>query len=466
MLTIIIVKIVFSFYVSLLITHGKQPLYFFREPIINFQFLITIAFIFLLSVIFLRLYKVTMFYGGYIRNILKVIISLFIISFVTFLVQLLYPNYLLSDYSVFLMLPISALLLMFSKGIFFLFLKKVNFKYALVCGPKGEAEAISKKILFDKSQFTLLKYVVYDSFVLIKIEVLYKYIDEVDAVYLTEKLSSEIKDAIISYCFKTQKPYFLVPKLYELALNKSTIAQISDTLVFGVKGLGLTLEQRFLKRAFDIIVSLILSVVLFPLMMIIGFIIKLYDKGPVLFKQKRMTRNNKVFTLYKFRSMIPDAEKNTGAIQAERHDKRITPIGKVLRATRMDELPQLINVIKGDMSLVGPRALRVEEINEFANKDPEFIYRLNVKAGVTGYAQTMGKYYTHFKDKLHFDILYIVNYSFFNDIVIIFETLRSIFDPSSAEGVFHQSSLIDCLCDEKIKFQYLESESILCLTEK
>ena len=164
--------------------------------------------------------------------------------------------------------------------------------------------------------------------------------------------------------------------------------------------------------------------------------------------------------------MIPDAERLTGAVQASKNDNRITPFGKLLRATRLDELPQLINVIKGEMSLVGPRALRVEEIEEFAKKDAEFVYRLNVKAGVTGYAQIMGRYYTHFRDKLHFDIFYIINYSFFNDLVIILQTIRSIFDPKSSEGLSQKLSLAESLDQFGLKLVDSKNDHIKLIEKK
>ena len=405
-----------------------------------------------------------MFYGGYLRNGIKVILCLLLVALLTVIAQLIYPNYPYSLMASGVMIPIAFSFLAIFKGLFYLFLRKFHIKYALVCGPKKEADAIAKKVLFDDTRFTQLKYVIYDTND--DLSCLYTYIDEVDSVYLTEKLSPETKNLIISYCFKTQKPYFLVPKLYELALNSSAISQVSDTLVFSIKGLGLSVEQRVIKRIFDLVVSLPLAIILLPFMLIIALIIKLYDGGPVFFKQKRMTRFNKPFILYKFRSMIPDAERLTGAVQASKNDNRITPFGKLLRATRLDELPQLINVIKGEMSLVGPRALRVEEIEEFAKKDAEFVYRLNVKAGVTGYAQIMGRYYTHFRDKLHFDVFYIINYSFFNDLVIILQTVRSIFDPKSSEGLSQKLSLAESLDQFGLKLVDSKNDHIKLIEKK
>jgi lipopolysaccharide/colanic/teichoic acid biosynthesis glycosyltransferase len=133
--------------------------------------------------------------------------------------------------------------------------------------------------------------------------------------------------------------------------------------------------------------------------------------------------------------MIPNAEKHTGAVQASEHDPRITPFGRIMRATRIDELPQLINVLEGDMSIVGPRALRIEEVKEFTDHNSEFAFRAHVKAGITGLAQIVGKYDTSFEDKLRLDLMYIRNYSFLNDLILIIRTVKVVFDKTSAQGV-------------------------------
>lgn len=172
-----------------------------------------------------------------------------------------------------------------------------------------------------------------------------------------------------------------------------------------------------------------------PFMLIIALCIYLYDRGPVLFKQERLTIGGKVFTLYKFRSMVVDAEKDGVARFASKNDNRITPVGKVIRAIRFDELPQLFNIFKGDMSLVGPRPERPEIAQEYEATLPKFSYRLKVKAGLTGYAQVMGKYNTTPQDKLLLDLMYIENYSFLLDIRLLLMTVKIFLMPDSTEGV-------------------------------
>ena len=207
-----------------------------------------------------------------------------------------------------------------------------------------------------------------------------------------------------------------------------------DTPLLVCKNTGLNLLQKFVKRFFDILLSLIALAVFSPFMLIIALAIKFYDKGPVFYKQKRATINNKGFDILKFRSMIVDAEKDNKSIPATDHDPRITPVGRFIRAIRFDELPQLINILKGDMSIVGPRPERVEHIEEFSREIPEFKFRLKVKGGLTGYAQVYGKYNTTAYDKLRLDLMYIQNYSFLLDLKLILSTIKILFIKESTEG--------------------------------
>ena len=169
-------------------------------------------------------------------------------------------------------------------------------------------------------------------------------------------------------------------------------------------------------------------------MIVVSLLIKLYDGGPVIYEQERLTEGGRVFKVKKFRSMIVDAEKN-GAKLADKRDDRITPIGKFIRRTRFDELPQLLNIIKGDMSLVGPRPERPELAAKYEQKMPEFRFRLKAKAGLTGYAQVMGKYNTTPYDKLKFDLMYIEKQSVLLDLKLILMTVKIVFLPESTEGV-------------------------------
>ena len=207
-----------------------------------------------------------------------------------------------------------------------------------------------------------------------------------------------------------------------------------DTPLLVAKNMGLSIEQRAAKRLLDIIISGIGIIVASPLMLIIALCVKFYDRGPVLYRQERLTEGGRPFKICKFRSMCVDSEKN-GARLASKHDSRITPVGRVLRNLHLDELPQLFNVFMGDMSLVGPRPERQTLVREYCKEIPEFYYRLKVKAGLTGYAQVYGKYNTTPYDKLKLDLFYIENYSFVLDLKLLMMTVKIFFQKEVSEGV-------------------------------
>ena len=202
---------------------------------------------------------------------------------------------------------------------------------------------------------------------------------------------------------------------------------------------GLTLEQRFFKRAFDIVVSAVAIVLSSPIWIIAAIAIKAGDGGPVFFKQKRATRNGRVFHVYKFRTM----KVNAGNRSATADDDRITKAGHILRKTRMDELPQFLNIFLGDMSFVGPRPEMLENVYSYTAALPEFEYRLRVKAGLTGYAQIAGKYNTTPKDKLIMDMMYIERYSFWSDIKLCFQTLIVLIKSDSTEGFQQRNDVFE-----------------------
>ena len=170
-------------------------------------------------------------------------------------------------------------------------------------------------------------------------------------------------------------------------------------------------------------------------MLITAIAIKVYDRGPVFYKQKRLTIGRREFYVYKFRSMVVNAENDGVARLAKQNDSRITPVGRLIRKIRLDELPQIFNVIKGDMSIVGPRPERPEIAAQYEKYIPEFKYRLKMKAGITGYAQVLGRYNTDPYDKLMWDLMYIAGYSFLLDIRLIMMTIKVLFIPESTQGV-------------------------------
>lgn len=244
----------------------------------------------------------------------------------------------------------------------------------------------------------------------------------------------EKKNEIALECWNLQKELIIAPDIYELIVNNATFVQFDDLMMYRVKSLGLSQNQKFVKRLMDIVLSAFALVLLSPLMLILALVIR-RDGGPVLYSQNRVTRDGKVFRLYKFRTMIPDAEKYTGPMLAIKDDPRITRSGRWLRQMRLDEIPQFWNVLIGDMSLVGPRPEREHFINLYMQSLPEYQFREKVRAGITGLAHVLGKYNTTPEERIKLDLTYIQNYSFFLDIKILIDTVRIVLSKGYAEGV-------------------------------
>lgn len=254
-----------------------------------------------------------------------------------------------------------------------------------------------------------------------------------DAVLLND-VPAQIRNDILKYCYTNAVRVYATPKISDIIMSGAEEINLFDTPIRLIKGNGLTLEQRFMKRAMDIVLCTIAMIVAAPIMLAVAVAIKIEDGGPVFFKQKRATIDGKTFDILKFRSMIVDAEKFGEVIPATDKDPRITKVGNVIRATRIDELPQILNIIKGEMSIVGPRPERVEHVEKYSKDIPEFSYRLKVKGGLTGYAQIYGKYNTSAYDKLRLDLMYIEKYSLLLDIKLILMTLQIMLRKESTEG--------------------------------
>ena len=262
---------------------------------------------------------------------------------------------------------------------------------------------------------------------------IYKMMRNYEGVIIWD-LPSQIRNKYLKYCFAHSIRCYVTPKISDVILNGTDRIHLFDTPLLLSRNMGLSAEQRFMKRVMDLVLSAIAIVVFSPLMVIIALCVKLDDHGPVFYRQERLTYMGKPFMIFKFRSMCVDSEKN-GARLASKHDSRITPVGKVLRNLHLDELPQLFNVFLGDMSLVGPRPERKVIMHEYQREIPEFYYRLKVKAGLTGYAQVYGKYNTTPYDKLKLDLFYIENYSILLDIKLLFMTVKIFFQKEVSEGV-------------------------------
>ncbi len=265
-------------------------------------------------------------------------------------------------------------------------------------------------------------------------ELMFEKIDAHEAVMLWD-IGTSARNRLHKYCYEKSKETYVMPKIMDIVLRGATTLHFFDSPLMLTRSQPLEFEQTVIKRCFDIAFSLLLIVLTSPFMLVTALCIKLYDRGPVLYKQIRCTIDNREFYIYKFRSMIVEAEKDGVARLASKNDDRITPVGRVIRKIRFDELPQLFNVLKGDMSFVGPRPERPQIIEQYKNVMPEFAYRTKVKAGLTGYAQVYGKYNTLPYDKLKLDLFYIENFSVWLDLRLIILTVKTIFTLESTEGV-------------------------------
>lgn len=266
-----------------------------------------------------------------------------------------------------------------------------------------------------------------------------KCIDNYDGVIICD-VPSHIRNRILKYCYSKSIRTYVTPKISDIIIRSSESLHMFDTPLILTRSAGLTFEQAVFKRLMDIVLSLVALILLSPILVITAIAIKLCDGGPIFYFQDRCTKDGRVFPICKFRSMVVNAEKNGQAIPATERDPRITPVGNIIRKIRIDELPQIFNILKGDMSIVGPRPERVEHVELYSNEIPEFEYRLKVKGGLTGYAQVYGKYNTTAYDKLKLDLMYIQNYSLLLDIEIIFKTIKILFMKESTEGFTEEES--------------------------
>ncbi len=301
-------------------------------------------------------------------------------------------------------------------------------KMIVVYGDYSPENLISK-INTRKDKYNICASVSYE----VGYEKLFKMLKKYNAVVISD-VPGQARNDIMKYCYQESIRTYVTPKISDVILRGAEDIHMFDTPLLLSRNQGLTIEQRFIKRTMDIVLATIGLILVAPFMLIIAIIIKLTDGGPVFYKQDRLTRDGKTFEIIKFRSMRMDSE-DAGARLAMKEDDRITPIGRAIRRIHFDEIPQIFNILKGDMSVVGPRPEREEIQEQYKDVIPEFPLRLKVKAGLTGYAQVYGKYNTTPYDKVKMDISYIENYSFWMDIKLIMMTLKVLFQKENSEGV-------------------------------
>ncbi len=254
-----------------------------------------------------------------------------------------------------------------------------------------------------------------------------------EAVFIAG-LFPRTRNLVLKICLEYGIECYTAPYLGDIIMMGAKHMDMFSVPVFGVSRAAPKIEYAFIKRAIDIICSLIGIIILSPVMAVTAIAIRAYDKGPAFYKQVRLTRNGRKFEILKFRSMRVNAESDGVARLAGENDDRITPVGKIIRACRFDELPQLFNILKGDMTIVGPRPERPEIAAQYEEELPEFALRLQVKAGLTGLAQIYGRYNTEPYDKLQMDLMYINQMSFVKDLRLIFATVKILFIKDSTQG--------------------------------
>ncbi len=302
-------------------------------------------------------------------------------------------------------------------------------KMLLVCGDRP-AFHLMEKINSREDKYYLAKAI----HIRAGMDAIIREAQEFDALIIGD-IPAKDRNALLKKCFERDIRTYTVPKLSDILIRTSEELDIFDSPLLLSRNEDISGMQRFWKRALDVVCSGAGLVVLSPFFLLVALSIYLTDRGPVFYKQTRLTEGGKEFQICKFRTMIQNAEEKSGARLASENDDRILPIGHFLRRTRLDELPQLLNIWKGEMSLVGPRPERPELAAEIEREIPEFCYRLKMKAGLTGYAQIYGKYNTVPYDKLKLDLTYIRNYSFWLDLKLLLMTPKIMMLKESTEGV-------------------------------
>ena len=416
-------------FVDLILIHVAYILAFLVRynwtlPEFNFRpYVISAPFITVAALIYFDVFGLLKFYRKSLQEMaLTLLKSIFLLSITTVTI-----TYYLRGFSfprlILVIAPVfQFILLLIWNGTVLSVRKKFSVDLRLmVIGERSELKAIIEKVEHSLRKAKLhIHYVIPSD----EIEKAFKRLKDVDEVFISDNVSDEDKMKVITECLARKKTVYIVPRLFEISLSSARMVQFEDMPAFMVDRLGLTVEQRFFKRLFDIVLSFLGIVITSPLMVIIAILIRSTSKGPAIYRQTRITVGNREFKMLKFRTMYENAEEKTGPVLSSDDDPRVTKVGRVLRNLRLDELPQLFNVLKGDMSFVGPRPERPFFVEQYSRDIPEYTHRYLVKAGMTGYAQIYGKYDTSAVDKLKYDLLYIRDYSLMLDIKLILQTIK------------------------------------------
>jgi len=431
-----VIIVLFSIYITFMLRYNFNPPSYNYDSFILSAPWIAIAYLVLMFVFGLNdILKQSL--GETIYSVFLTIASLmFITAFITFFLRgFSYPRMvlILSTLTQFFLLSVW-------RGIVWKIRRRAHgIKNSLVIGNEA-TESISKKIILKQRDLYGIKYICSD-----KSKNLNRYLDEVEVVFMCNDIDLNLKKEVVDKCLTGRKSIYIIPDIYEIALLNSKLSKADDIPMLKVKKLGLTFEQKLLKRVLDLALSAIALVLASPVMIVMAVLIKNQDGGNVFYKQERVTEDEKTFDVLKFRTMVMNAEKLSGPVLAGEDDPRITKLGRFMRSTRIDEIPQIINILKGEMSLVGPRPERPFFVEQFKKEIPDYKYRTTVKAGLTGLAQVWGKYSTTPEDKVRYDIMYIKNYSILLDLKLILQTIKIMFMKESSAGVANEEYSLDKL---------------------
>ncbi len=373
----------------------------------------------------------TSFFGMAYTVSLIIIILVFFTMAMSFLVrEFAYPRSIL-----FLSTIIEIIVISLWYWIANLFYQRANEQNKVLIIGEERAKELAQKLLTTKGMWANVRKICYH-----KSEQLHDCIDKCDVAIITEDVSEDRKQNIIKYCIEKDKRTLYEPKNKEILLFNASMMQVDDSPMLAVKELGMQSGNEAAKRFIDVSIALVGAIVFIIPTVILYFILKI-SGGTAFYVQERVTRGGKIFKIYKFRTMIENAEAVSGPVLAQEMDKRITRLGHFMRATRLDEIPQIFNVLKGDMSIVGPRPERPFFVEQFAKELPEYNMRHRVKAGLTGLAQVQGRYNTSVRDKLKYDLLYINAYSLALDVKLILQTLNILLRSDSTQGVINTENM-------------------------
>ena len=395
---------------------------------------ITVTTFIIVGTLFLRIYGV---YDVGKRKSKPIIYSLVLATFFTDIVvylQLMIMNTITPSIYAFKLSSIGALLLAYFFQVIVIIIftyggNAVYFKFhdpescCIITSSQESLDCIVRAVQRFKKQYRI------DYIADYKDEKVLEIVSKADTVFIYDIPVVE-RSKIVRFCYKNKISIYINPEIEDIVEMNARYYLLDDISILNANVKAWTMEQRIAKKLLDMSLAILLGVITLPVWVICAIAIKAYDGGTIFFKQKRATINGRVFELYKFRTMRENVENRS----VTEHDDRITKPGRIMRKTRIDELPQLINILKGDMSFVGPRPEMLENVEAYEQQLPEFRYRLRVKAGLTGYAQISGKYNTTPKDKLIMDLMYIEQFSILRDIQLIFQTFIVLLKSDSTEA--------------------------------